>query len=263
MAKPKAINSLARSKKINMLLYSEPGVGKTRFIGTTPGKVLILRPPVDHTDSILDPSPGLEEWVLNDWADAFEALEYLRHDGGEYDWVWFDSISGWQEVGLDDLWATVLAEKPARARYGLDKQEYGINQFRLGGFIRHIVGAGLFNFGVTAHVWPKPVSLDPDADTKLMPLITGKTGGAEGGMAIKVCGYMNIVAYMSVTKKGTRLIKTQATEDYYAKDQFDALPEGKLLNPTMPKMVEAIEKARKGTTTTRRAATRRRSTTKG
>lgn len=263
MAKPKGIQPLGRSKKINFMLYARNGIGKTTLVGTTPGKSLILRPPVDHTDSIKRPPPGMEEWVITDWNTNWEALDYLRHDGAEYDWVWFDSISLWQDIGLDDLWETILIEKPERQRYGLDKGDYGVNMFRLAQWVRHVVGAGIFNFGITAHPADLPEGMDSDSTDKLMPFIQGKN------MANKICGYMNIVGYLdlAVSKKNPppRILRTQAAPDYYAKDQFDAFPGGKLLNPTMPKIIEAIEKARpaaKRSRPTTSARRRRTSTSK-
>lgn len=177
-----------------------------------------------------------------------------------------DSISLWQEIGLDDIWQTVITEKPHRARYGLDKAEYGINMHRLGKWVRDMVGmadAGEFNFGITAHPRDLPSGEGEDADEKMMPYVQGVN------MATKICGYMNVVAYYGLTKKGTRCLYTQGTDNHYAKDQFDAFGEkGTLLNPTMPKIIEAIEAqrpkqaAKKRTAATKKpAAKRRRATT--
>lgn len=265
MAKPKQIQSLARGKKINMMIYGRTGIGKTTLIGTTPGKTLILRPPVEHTDSIRNPPPGLEEWVLRDWAEAWEALDYLRAEGADWDWVWLDSISLWQDIGLDDIWETVVAEKPARQRYGLDKSEYGVNMFRLAQFIRHVVGSGIFNFGVTAHPADLKDAVDGEADEKLMPFVQGKN------MSPKICGYMNVVGYLDLaaSKKNPppRVLRTNANETYYAKDQYDALKDGKMIDPTMPKLLAEINKARpkqpSRTATKRTSSKTRRTTPKG
>lgn len=233
---------LAQSKKINLLVFAEPGWGKTRLAGTSPGDVLILRPPTDHTDAILDSDrPRVSEWILRDWDDIWESMEFLRHDGAKYDWVWVDSISLLQDFGLDDIWDTVIKEKPARKRYGLDKQEYGINFFRLGQYLRHIVGAAEFNFGMTAHPAMLPANSDQEdeeAEEKLMPWIQGKN------MSPKFCGYMNMVAYGDIRKNGKRRLQFNATDRSYGKDQFDAFPDP-LLDPTMPKIISAIDKKRR------------------
>lgn len=233
----------SRSKKLAVCIYGEPGIGKTRVVGSTAelGKTLILRPPVDHIDSIVDHNP--DSWVINDWAEMDDALLYLRNDGkDEYDWVWLDSLSLWQDQGLDDIWEKVITEKPHRARYGLDKQEYGINMLRIGRLVRHMVGCPHWNFGVTCHARITESNEDEeDPNEKLMPWVQGKM------MAPKVCGYMNIVALMHFAsvgrgdkKRSVRVLDMNGTEKYYAKDQFDSMPEGRMMNPTMPKLVEAI-----------------------
>ena len=82
------------SRKVSMLIYSEPGLGKTRnFVGDSGklGRTLIIRPPVDHTDSIRDTS-NVDEWVVRTWSDMDDALIYCRTEGAvKYDWVWLDS----------------------------------------------------------------------------------------------------------------------------------------------------------------------------
>lgn len=260
------IKPVARTKHINLALFGEPGIGKTRFVGGSGGKVLIIRPPVDHTDSLMpDDKRRAEEAVVKDWSDMNELLEHLRHEGEQWDWVWVDSWSLLQDVLLDDLFETAVAEKPARARYWADKAEYGVNMGRIGSWMRHAIGPDLFNFGFTAHpaVLASP-DLDEDGDPveKLMPWIQGKN------MSPKLCGYTNIVAFMEATGKDRkRIIRVRSDERFYAKDQFDALPDGKLLNPTMTRFVKLVDESpgrkgsaeaeRRNTTTTKRPARRR------
>lgn len=233
-------SDVGASEKITMLIYGHPGVGKTRFIGTAPHpkRTLIIRPPTDHTASIK--GSGIKEVVVRTWTRMFEVMETLRDSNGAgLDWVWLDSISLFQDTGLDDIWSGVIAEKPARARYGLDKQEYGINMFRLGQFIRHIVGADIVNFGITAH----PAELDHPEDeermgTILMPWIQGKN------MAPKICGYMHFVGYMTherVNGKARTALRAHLTENWYGKDQYHALQGKRMLDPTIPKLLDRIQ----------------------
>jgi hypothetical protein len=242
--KPK---SLAQTGLINLFVFAEPGWGKTRLAGTSPGKVLLLRPPTDHTDAILPADkPRVREMVLRDWDDIWESMEYVRHEGEKWDWIWLDSISLLQDHGLDDIWDTVTTEKPQRKRYGLDKQEYGINFFRLAQYLRHLVGAEVTNFGMTAHTAWLPSSSDEDSEEpeeKLMPWVQGRN------MSPKFCGYMNMVAYGDTDKKETRRLWFNNNQNHYGKDQFDAFADNghKLVNPTMPKIVSAVKKARAAT----------------
>lgn len=232
--------------KIAMCLYSIPGYGKTRFIGSGEN-VLIIRPPQDHTDSIREPAKrNIQEAIVDSWADMNEALIHAHEHGKDYEWIWLDSISLLQDATMDTIWADVVKENPHRARYGLDKQEYGINMHRLGLWVRQMAGIGTFNFGVTAHAfWGKNL----DDDELLMPWVQGKN------MPDKLCGSMNVVGYLDIKKiklkgeseaKERRVIYFNGTDRYYAKDQFDAFPNGKLVDPTMPKFMKAIKAARAG-----------------
>lgn len=266
MARPAAIRPLGRSQHVRLCVHSDPGAGKSRLAGTSPGKVLLLRPPFEYVDSIIATGASTaEEWIINDWDEMNEALDYLRHDGAEWDWVWLDSISLWQDAGLDDIWETVIAEKPARARYGLDRQEYNINMTRLARWVRHIVGPDLFHFGVTAHSEPL-ASPDKDEDgdpiVKLMPWVQGKQ------MANKICGYMNLVTFLEVQRdeqdKLVRILHTTSTDVWYGKNQFDKGGDDWAIHkPTMTGLMKRIEEAKGAKTMpraiskTRRARTRR------
>lgn len=239
MAKPAAIQPVSESSKVCFLLYGPPGCGKTRLIGESSSRTLILRPPTDHTDSIR--TVGAEEWIITDWAEMNNAHEYARHDGAtDFDWIWLDSISLFQDSGLDDIWDGVTAEKPHRLKHGLDKGEYGVNMWRLGQWVRHMVGIPGFNFGITAH--PAELEHPITGKLKFQPWVQGKN------MSTKVQGYMNIVAYMEVVEqeegKERRVLRTAGTNQYEAKDQFDCFPGGRLVDPTMDKIEAAIKAAR-------------------
>lgn len=237
MARPDIIGPLGADDKVRMLVYAHPGRGKTVFAASCAelGKTLLIRSPVDHIPRMALKS-GAEQALVHDWDEMYELLEYLRHEPDAYDWVWLDSISLWQDVGLDDIWQAVLEKNPSRKEYLYDKGEYRVNMGRLAEWVRFIVGANAFNFGITAHPFQM---IDPVQDGLIyMPWIQGKS------MPEKICGYMNLVTYLEVreNKQGGRyrVLYSQATEDYYAKDQYDAFEDGKMINPTMTKVMAAI-----------------------
>jgi hypothetical protein len=250
---------LSTSRRIKIMIFADPGWGKTRFVGTSPGKVLIVRPPFEQVDAILPEDWGrIEEEKVSTWQDMEDVFEMLRHEGKKYDWVWLDSISGFQDAGLDDIWDTVIVEKPSRKRFGLDKPEYGVNMFRLAQWTRDIASLsdnGDFHFGITA--WPSEllVSEDEEVGKKLMPWVQGKN------MANKVCGYMKIVAFGEIMPKGTRVLHFSATERYYAKDNFDMFPDNKLVKPTMAMIQKAAETRMKERAASRKGTRPKRSTT--
>jgi len=246
-----------------MLVHGDPGVGKTSLIGTggSDYRTLIIRPPIDHADPIV--GSGVQEMLVSNWEDIFDALEYLRHEGESWDWVWIDSISLLQDIGLDDVYESAIDSKGgrsgARARFGPDRGEYRINMWRLEQFIRFAVGASLFNMGVTAHsFW----FTDPElGNTQLMPWIQGRA------MPQKICGMMNLVAYMEVVRREvrgqtreSRVLRVNKTERYYAKCQFKTptgepvFDGGSIYNPTMPEIATAL--GRKSTASRSRRGTR-------
>jgi hypothetical protein len=261
MPKPDAIKPLARTKHIFLCVYGDSGVGKTRLIGTAENPTLILRPPTEHTDSIKTPE-NCEEWIVHDWDEMSEVEEFLRLEGGKhYVWVWLDSISAWQDIGLDHIWENLIAAKPHRKGTPIDRGEYNQNFTRLSRWVRSIVGIDEFNFGITAH--PMEMEIPTSGEIKLQPFVQGKN------MTTKVQGYMNVVAYYEKTtrkkpggkddeREVVRVLRTEDHENYVAKDQFDAFPKGRLINPTLPQIEAAIASARPKTTVTRRkTATKR------
>lgn len=232
------INALGISPKTNVCFYGIPGIGKTRLIGSG-SDTLIIRPPTDHTDSIRGGAKrNVKEVVIRNWDDMRRMQNYLVDHGKDWDWVWIDSISLIQDILLDSIWAQVVAEKPHRARFGLDKGEYGINIHRLGLWVRDVIGLEAFNFGVTGHPFE---TINENDDPIFMPYVQGKN------MPQKICGYMNVVGFMSMKRtnnKQVRSLSFAATDRYYAKDQFDAFDKHRLNNPTMPSFIEQIEAAR-------------------
>jgi hypothetical protein len=253
---PVTFGPLSESKHIRLGLYGDTGIGKTRFIGTTPGKVLLVRSPVDHIDSILSAGMGdnIQQRIIHNWEEMDELLDELRSDGARWDWVWYDSWSLMQDVLMDDVWAAAKRRKPERGEFGLDKQEHGINQLRMGEHMRFVIGPDLFNFGWTAHATEmSSPDLDEDGEAldKLMPAIHG----GKGAMSVKFCGYSNIVACYAKDKNGRRILHTESSNIYYAKNQFE--PKGEdwsIRNPTMPELMSRIEAGRRGRAGKKRSA---------
>ncbi len=258
------IQPVGASAKVFCLIHSDSGVGKTTLIGSGGKKFkeLLIRTPISHSDPII--GSGVMEMICHDWEEIFEALDYCRHEGHKYDWVWFEDISLTQDVGLDDVYVTNALDKKGpigsqarkeRERWGPDQGEYRVNMWRLGQWVRYAVGAGQFNLGITAHsfYW-EPKSKDVEnynIEPCMWPWIQGK------GMPSKICGMMNVVGYMEVKtrkikgrEREIRVLHTNKSPDWYAKCQIKT-PDGKsvfgdgdLINPTLPEMMEMISKGR-------------------
>jgi AAA domain-containing protein len=252
VAKPAQIKPVGGKKKVKLMIYGIGGAGKTRLVGTTPGRTLIVRPPTDHTSSIeVQAGSKVDEWEVDSWAEMTECLEFCRFEGSKhYEWIWLDSISLFQDTGLDDVWKDTIARKPDRAKFGLDKPEYGINMHRLSGWIRDFVGMDSMNIGITAHPFQTTVGGGEDfgsveeGDPILMPWIQGRN------MPTKITGYMNAVFYLRVIKnpKTKKTERELITDIYprefgaaiYAKNQLFTSSSNKMVNPTMPQIIAAI-----------------------
>lgn len=243
MAKPSSIQPIGEQAKVAMLVYGHPGAGKTVMLSTAP-RTLIIRPSVDHTVSVPAKNrPNCEEAVVSTWSEMWEIRDYCLYGEPEkdFDWVWLDSISSFQEVGLQDIFEIVVAAKPHRAGGPIDRGEYGENMRRLADFVRLIVGRSQVHFGITA--WPFPTE-SPEGDDLWMPWIQGKA------MPERISGYMNVVGYLTVHQEKNkrrekvgdpyRTMFTDLHDRYYAKDQFEAFG-GEIREPTMPKIMAAIE----------------------
>lgn len=252
MARPKAIEPLKRKKKhVNMLLYGEPGSGKSVFAGTSPNVLLLLNSD-DEGSSAARWRRGFntgscDQWVVDDYDDATQAYEYVRHEGvKEYDWVWLDNVSLFQEQLMDQIMEDLIARNSTRNRFIPDKPQYLENQQRLSLLVRDFSKLPI-HFGITAHVMEVE---DDEGELQMLPDVQG----GQGKISRKLCGYCNIVGYMKVTKEG-REIRTNKAKGRIAKDRFHAFdgklgpaprtPEG-YEGPTVPQMMAAIDKAMSG-----------------
>lgn len=217
-----------------MIVYGDPGAGKTVLASTSPNALLLDAD--DGLDSAIAMGSDAHAWECRDYHDLTEAYEYLRHEDHDYDWVWLDSGTIFQERALhDQIMADVVAAKPHRNEFVPDVQEYLINQNHLAKLMRHFVGMPI-NFGVTAYAAPIDIGED---DTVFMPMFQGK----KGEYATKLCGLFNVIGYLGVIKKDdggfqNRLL-TRRADRYYAKDRFNALDPA-ITDPDMEDITETI-----------------------
>jgi hypothetical protein len=226
-----SITDIKATGKCNILIYGDPSCGKTRLIAEGQ-RTLIVRPPTDHTDSVRGGSA--KEWVVESWDDMVEVEEFARHNPTAFDWIWLDSISLFQDHGLEDIMAAVEASKPHRKNGPIDQGEYNNNFTRLAKWVRHMIGIPGFNFGITAH----PAEIEDNlGNVKLRPWVQGKN------MSFKICGMMNVVGYMEVVtqkEQDRRVLRFKESDGYTAKDQFDMFDDYRLVDPTMRKLEAAL-----------------------
>lgn len=229
-------------RSVRMLVYADPGTGKTPFAATSPGKMLLLNadgPDGPESARVYSNYQG-DVWDIKDYKDLDRSYEYLRARGERYDWVWFDSVTLFQESGMDNIMRDLIASSSHRNPYVPDRLQYVENQNHLATWIRNMIHLP-FHFGITAHVMR--VEDQDDGSVTYMPAIQG---GGQVPMTTRICGHMSIVARLYVatqkTDKGekrVRVLQTARDNKWYAKDRFGALAP-KIANPSMVQVMDAL-----------------------
>lgn len=220
-----------------MAIMGNPGSGKTPLISTWP-KTLILDGDRGLASAVVQGSLA-EYWTMEDWNDMIEAYDYLRHEGcKEYDFVWLDSMTLFQERGLDDIMRTLVESKSHRKVFLPDRGEYGENFNRLSLWMRDMLKIPM-HMGYTAHVGG--VVDERTGDTVYMPWVQGKN------MAQKISSYMNIVALLEreeVEGELTNVLYLRQDADhmnYLLRDRYGLFEDGYVVEPTMPKIMTAFQ----------------------
>lgn len=263
MAAPDEINitDVGAGDWIRQLCFSFPGWGKTSYEGQAPEDghpTLLIRSSLDLMPARILKS-GAKMYTADTWESMDRILDYCRMtpDPFPYEWVWWDNISTAQDKLLDDIWDATVIAYPRRAvktiAGGKDRGEYWRNAERIQEWVRHMVGVNRFHFGIGAHPTEGQHPTNDEGGFVLKPYVQVKN------MTEKICGYMNQVCFLEVAEddddadKRIRTLHFRENARFYAKDQYDAfLPSGKLVDPSIDKVMRAVAAARTGTATTRR-----------
>lgn len=233
---------------INMIVYGDPGIGKTRLTGTLPGYNLWLAGEPGFVSAAQVTSARGKVRILKDTATALAAMDWLE-DGNDrkFDWIVIDGASTMQTKFMLGYAAEAFDANPAkRAHRNLpDKPDYLNAQNFMKYWLARAVDLKA-NVFVTTHVLR---SEDDEGDPLVMPFFQGK--GHE--VSSYISGQFYSVGYyrMATPKAGPfkdqqvrrinwRMFKNPDTDiTYFAKDQSDKLG-AYTDNPTMPMLIEKI-----------------------
>ena len=124
-----------RPAALKVLIYGDPGVGKTVFASTAPRPILWLESE-GGTQSIGD-KKDIDIARVTGLGDYREALTYLVNNPDKYQTVVIDSLSETQAHVLKDIMRTVVSLDPKRDEFAPQFGEWG----KLTGVMREIVRA--------------------------------------------------------------------------------------------------------------------------
>lgn len=230
-------------RTINACVYAHQGAGKTVFAGSGANTFIMDS---DHgTQSAEAQGSKASVMPVYDFDQVEEAYDYMANGKHDYKWVWWDTLTLFQDRALiDDVLIDAHIANPRQDENVASQREYLVTQNRIGRYIRQFCALPI-NFGFTCHA----MTYETPAGNRLY--IPALQGGKNGEFSNKITAYTNVIGYLGFAESTVNGKKTsvqrmlfRATNECLAKDKFNAL--GSYMDkPTVPKLEAAIAASRR------------------
>lgn len=222
--------------RVNMLVYGESGVGKTRLAGSAdavPALRRVLLIDVEGgTLSLRDVYPDVDTVRVKSWVEMQSVYDALYSGRYDFNTIIIDSLTEIQKMSMDGIMRKLVEEYEERSADVPGLREWNINLEQTRKFVR------AFRDLPMNTVFTSLVKSDKNPRTgaiKRKPSLSGK-------LADEVAGFLDIVVYMyakEIDGENKRLLLCTSTEDTVAKDRSNNLPVT-MEDPTMASIWKAL-----------------------
>ena len=213
-------------ESINMVIYAEPGVGKTVLAGTDNVLFLALK---NEKGTIAAARQGSKAkvWKINEWNDLEDAYDWLYENPNHgFNWVVIDSVTAMQKQCMRSILDHAVKESKGQRDPDLPQLQDWQKYYNL--FDRFIAA---FN-DLPVHVLYLATEMqneDPEGEEIVLPNLAGRGSGYS--ISASLCASVMVVGRMSkdVSGKGAsathkRQILFESLPPYTAKDRYNCLP---------------------------------------
>lgn len=218
------------NRGISILIYADPGVGKTTLASTLPEKETLII----NTEAGLGPLLGTKHVVFNLHGDEVKQLndlyKYLRTEKHPFKYVVLDNISELEQ------WV-ILAITQRRGKEFTEVKEYGDAAYKIREYIhlfRDLIYEGIT---VVFNAWEFPLEIrrtSGEVITKTFPKVAKR-------IAPELCGIVDVVGHLEVHEKSRkRWIRLGPSDQYITKCQFKGLSDGEPAD--LPSLLEKLYK---------------------
>jgi phage nucleotide-binding protein len=208
------------SQFLKVLIYGEPGVGKTSLCGSAPNTLLIDVERGSRT--LIGTQVNVLEYVSFQQVDKFVDLLVADDPAfSQYDTIAFDSLSELQRRVLDSQ-LDVTSKTTGTKTYKATWDHYGPNTQMLRELMSRFRDVPNKNLIVTAQT-----KLDKDETTGITfnrPDLTPKLNAT-------ITAMFDIVGFLKINNKGERVLQVQPSKTVVAKSRITTLPK-EIMNPT-------------------------------